>query len=211
VGIPDLQGGGQIVAEMRGSQRLAIDLIDHPGRVKAAIEKVTLSWYEYYRACFDVIHRQSSGQRYGDGYVDWLGIWSDRPAVTVECDFSGMISPAMFREFFLPAAKMQTEMVERSIYHLDGPGAIGHLDTLLSLPRLNGIQWVPGAGAEPMLEWLPLLRRVQGAGKLLVLSCEPWQVIPLLSELNPSHLLISTACSSVAEADMLIEAAAFRP
>jgi hypothetical protein len=195
VGIPDLQGGGQIVAEMRGSQRLAIDLFDHPGAVKAAIQSVTLAWYEYYRACFEIIHRHSLPQQpYGDGYVDWLGIWSDRPAVTVECDFSGMISPAMFQEFFLPAVRLQTEMVERSIYHLDGPGAIRHLDALMALPRLNGIQWVPGAGSKPMIEWLPLLKHIRAAGKLLVIGCEPWEVRPLLRELGPAGVLISTSC-----------------
>jgi hypothetical protein len=31
-------------------------------------------------------------------------------------------------------------MVERTIYHLDGPDAIRHLDALLELPALDGIQ-----------------------------------------------------------------------
>ncbi len=202
VGIPDLQGGGQIVADMRGPERLATDLFEHPAAVRAALHEVNAAWLHYYQRCHAIIgsHRE--------GYVDFLGVWSQTPYATVECDFSCMISPAMFLEFFLPAVRQQTEMVDRSIYHLDGPGAIRHLDALLALPRLTGIQWVPGAGQAPMSEWIPLLRRIQAAGKSLVLGCEPWEVEVLLRALKPEGLLIRTSCSSVAEADALLGEAA---
>jgi hypothetical protein len=198
VGIPDLQGGGQIVAELRGSQRLATDLYDEPEPVSAAVEAVNMAWWHYYRACFEIIHR------YQAGWVDWLGVWSDAPAVTVENDFSGMISTRMFETFFVPAVHQQTEWVGRSIYHLDGPGAIRHLDTLLALPRLNGIQWVPGAGQAPMSEWIPLLRRIQAGGKTLDLTCESWEVFRLLEGLAPAGVLIHTSCSTHEEADTLV-------
>jgi hypothetical protein len=32
-----------------------------------------------------------------------------------------------------------------SLFHLDGPGALKHLDSLLELDALDGIQWVSGA------------------------------------------------------------------
>jgi hypothetical protein len=198
VGIPDLQGGGQIVAELRGSQQLAFDLYDDPEPVKRAIEAVNVAWWYYYRACFEIIHR------YSEGWVDWLGVWSEVPAVTVECDFSGMISPHMFEEFFVSALRQQTEWVERSIYHLDGPGAICQLDLLLALPRLNGIQWVPGAGQAPMSEWISLLRRIQDGGKLLELTCESWEVMRLFEALEPQGVLIHTRCNSPADANALV-------
>ena len=37
----------------------------------------------------------------------------------------------------VPALDQQTRWVERTVYHLDGPGAIRHLDALLSLPELD--------------------------------------------------------------------------
>ncbi len=200
IGIPDLQGGGQIVAELRGSERLALDLVDHPQAVKRAIRAVNEAWWHYYQACTAIICRHQKG------YVDWLGVWSDRPAVTVECDFSCLISPAMFAEFFLPALVEQTEWVGRTIYHLDGPGAIRHLDSLLALPALTGIQWVPGAGQAPMREWIPLLQRIQGAGKRLVVACEPEEVRPLLTALRPEGIILSTTCPTVAAAEALVVA-----
>ena len=59
------------------------------------------------------------------------------------------------------------QRVSYSVYHWDGPSAIPHLDHLLSIPRLNCIQWTPGAGAEGVLDrkWWPLFHRIIEAGK----------------------------------------------
>jgi len=199
VGIPDIQGGGEIVALMRGTERLAVDLVDCPDNVKQACAEEIQAWRVYYEASFDIIHR------YQTGYADWIGIWSDTPYVSVENDFSTMISPAMFEEFFVPALRLQTEWVGRTIFHLDGPGAIRHLDSLLALPELDGIQWVPGAGAESMIEWLDLLKHIQAGGKRLQLGVRPWEVVPLLTELDPATVVLSTSCSSVDEANRLLD------
>jgi len=56
--------------------------------------------------------------------------------------------------------------LDHGFYHLDGPGQIPHLDMLLEMERLRGIQWIPGAGAPPAEEWLGLLQRIIESGKL---------------------------------------------
>jgi 5-methyltetrahydrofolate--homocysteine methyltransferase len=200
VGIPDLQGGGEIVVLMRGTERMALDLLDRPEHVKAACAEEIQAWRVYYDTCFEIIHTRA------EGYADWIGVWSDVPYFSVENDFTTMISPAMFDEFFLPALRLQTEWIDRTIFHLDGPAAIRHLDTLLSLPELDGIQWVPGAGAAPMIEWVELLKRIQAGGKRLHLGVEPTEVLPLLAELDPATVILSTSCASVDEADRLLDA-----
>jgi hypothetical protein len=198
VGIPDLQGGGHVAVMMRGTERFAVDLLDRPQEIKAAIEAVNQAWLYYWETCVDITIPCN------DGYVDWNGVWSDAPSVTVECDFAVMISPKMFNEFFLPALVKQTEWVERTVFHLDGEGQLVHLDTLLSLPTLEGIQWVPGAGGGHMSDWIPLLKRIQDAGKLLTLGCRPWEVTRLLTELKPEGVALSTSCDSAEEADALL-------
>jgi hypothetical protein len=198
VGVPDLNGPGEIVARMRGEERLAVDLLERPAEVEAAVEEVNRAWLRYWEACVGLIHG------WVGGYVYWMGLWSDLPSIDLQCDFSCMISPHMFEKLFLPGIEQQTRWIDRTIYHLDGPNAIRHLDLLLSLPRLDGIQWVPGAGAPPMSRWIRLLRRIQARGKLLVLSCEAWEVETLLSELEPEGLLLSTHCASEEEARDLL-------
>jgi 5-methyltetrahydrofolate--homocysteine methyltransferase len=198
VGVPDLNAPTEIVALLRGTQRMLVDMLERPEIVKECIDEVNLAWLRYWQASIGVIH-----QWVGD-YVFWMGIPSDRPAIDLQSDFSCMISPEMFNKYFLPSIEQQTQWVERTIYHLDGPNAIRHLDALLSLPRLTGIQWVPGDGAPPMSKWIRLLRRIQAGGKRLVLSCAAWEVETLLAELEPEGLLLSTWCATEEEARDLL-------
>ena len=127
MGIPDLQGGGQILDLLRGTEQLCVDLIENSEMVKRAMKEIDDTWLYYWKTCNQCI------LDYQDGYCDWLRVWSDEPAVTVECDYSVMISTDMFEEFFLPSIEKQTQWVQRTIYHLDGEGAIRHLDSLLEL------------------------------------------------------------------------------
>ncbi|MBN1555014.1 MAG: hypothetical protein JXA11_09725 [Phycisphaerae bacterium] len=196
---PDTQGGGQILDLLRGTEKLAMDMIDQPEAIQTAMRRIDETWLEYWTAMNAVIGE------YQNGHADWLRVYSDRPMVCPECDVSCMISNAMFREFFLPSVRFQCETAERSIHHLDGPGAIRHLDSLLEISSLNGIQWVPGAGAKPMVEWLDLLKKIQDAGKCLHISCPSEQVLAVVSELRPEGLYIRTGCASPDQADKLVQ------
>jgi hypothetical protein len=198
VAIPDLQGDGEIVALLRGTERLALDMVEHPDEVRQADNEVNLAWWEAWRECNRIIASDRQG------YVDWLGVWSRLPAVTLECDFACMISTEMFKQVFLPGLERQASWVSRTIFHLDGPGALRHLETLLAIKELTGIQWVPGAGQPSMVEWLPLLQRIQAAGKRLVVACEDWEVPKLLDGLRPEGLLLSTQCATQAQAEALV-------
>ncbi len=86
-------------------------------------------------------------------------------------------------------------------------GEIPHLEHLLDIPELNGIQWTAGAGnpgqGDPV--WFPLYKRIQARGKLLVLlDVEKEQVENVMSELSPEGLLMTTRCDSEEEARKLL-------
>ena len=195
MGIPDIQGGGQIIAMLRGPQRLALDLYDQPEGILPALERINAAWLRCFEALFAVIHR------YSEGYYDWLGVWSSRPHVTVECDFCALISPRMFARYMRPALAQQTSgssapssiwMVRRLPAPGEHPGAA----------RLAGIQWT-GTVVTGMTDWIPLLQRIQAAGKKLVLCCGAGEVTRLLRELKPEGLLLSVGCADSEEADAL--------
>jgi hypothetical protein len=119
-----------------------------------------------------------------------------------------MISREHFNEYFLPSIEEQTRMVARTIYHLDGPGAIKHMDALLGIPRLTGIQWVQGAGGGSMLDYLPLLKRIQKAGKLVFVSCLKREVERLWQELDPRGLyIVVDDCQSLDEGEEVLRLA----
>lgn len=198
VGLPDLNGPTEILSRLRDPQRLAIDLLEQPEAVVAALNEVNEAWHRYFQACNGIIHQ------WVGGYFTWMGLWSDRPSADLQSDVSCLISPRMFEKLLLPAIEQQTLWVDRTIYHLDGPDSVRHLDLLLELPELDGIQWVPGAGAPPMSAWIRLLRRIQARRKLLVLYCGPNEVETLMANLEPEGLLLQTRCATQAQAEALV-------
>jgi 5-methyltetrahydrofolate--homocysteine methyltransferase len=84
----------------------------------------------------------------------------------------------------LPDLQACCAAMEHGFYHLDGKGQIPHLDRLLSLERLRGIQWIPGDGAPPPEEWLPLLKRIRDGGKLCQLYVTPEGARTIVRELG---------------------------
>jgi 5-methyltetrahydrofolate--homocysteine methyltransferase len=119
-----------------------------------------------------------------------------------------MISPDDFKRFVMPSLERICGFLDHSIYHWDGPGQIVHLEHLLSLPRLDGFQWVPGDGSEPVWDekWFPLYEKVQAAGKVLVLhdlrSAE--NVMKICENFSPKGLWMSVTLGSEEEAKELL-------
>ncbi len=120
-------------------------------------------------------------------------------------DFSGLVSPKMFREFFLKQQEKISKQLDNSIYHLDGPMALGNLDSLLEIDSLDGIQWVPGVGSKSMSKWLDVCTCIQDAGKCLQIDCEPHEVEFLLSKLKHEGLLLCAFCMSKKEAQNVLK------
>lgn len=201
VSFTDLGGISDILSHLRGPAQLCVDMLEHPDIIRKAGEWVADFWLKLYEEQYEIL------KRYQEGTCGWLPVWAPGKSYPLQEDFSCMISPEMFRGFFLPHLKRQTEFLAYSLYHLDGPGAIKHLASLLGLPRLHAIQWVPGAGAPPMREWIPLLKRIQGAKRGLVLDITPEEVEPLLSALDLRGLCLRTWCSSKEEGEELLRIA----
>ena len=156
---PDLIEGLDTLAAMRGTERLLIDLLERPGWVHDCLRRITDRYFHHYDILYDLIRDEVGGS------VFWL--WAPGRTAKFQCDFSTMISPAMFGEFMVPVLTEMCERVSYSIYHWDGPGAIPHHDHLLSIPKLKVLQWTPGAGVEPTSHkrWWPLYHKTVDAGK----------------------------------------------
>jgi len=204
VGITDLGGMLDVAASLRGPKNLLIDLVKNPKDVKFLSSKII----DYWHMCYDELDKII--RRYMEGTSAWMGIWCSKRWYPIQCDFAFMLSPRLFDEFVLPHVKEQCERLDRTIYHLDGPGQIPHLNSLLKVEELDGIQWVPGAGEELQgndcgsSKWMPLYRKVLEAGKLLVLYMPKDKVIPMLKALGSKRVLVQTSCNSEAEAKSLV-------
>lgn len=182
ISIPDLNGPSEILAGLRGPANFSLDFYDDPEMIAPALREVQDAWYKAYE-------RTSQKAHEAGGYMTWPMVFSDLPAVDLQSDFSCLISEDHFQEYLLPFIAEQTERIPRTLYHLDGPDAVRHMDAILDLPELNALQWIHGAGQGPMVKWMDLLKRAQAKGKSLWIECNMWEVEPILQELDPKGCL----------------------
>jgi 5-methyltetrahydrofolate--homocysteine methyltransferase len=161
---PDLIEGLDTLEGMRGAQRLLVDLIDRPEWVHACLRQITDRYFYHYDLLYNMIRDEVGGS------VFWA--WAPGRMAKFQCDFSAMISPAMFGEFMVPVLTEMTERTAYSMYHWDGPGALPHHDHLLGIPGLDILQWTPGAGAPPTWDpvWWPIYHKTLDAGKRLFIA-----------------------------------------
>ncbi|MFH0964991.1 MAG: hypothetical protein V2A58_13405 [Planctomycetota bacterium] len=195
---PDVGGIGDIVAAMRGTLELCYDLADDPEGIKAAMEETIRVW----EVAVEDVYSWVEWKR--DGSMCWMQIWHPRRVYPSQNDLSALIGREQFREFFLPGVAAQARKVEGCIYHLDGPDALDTLDELLSVSEILAIQWTPGAGQLGVGEWTEVYRKVQAAGKNLVLFPEPHEVEELCRSISCKGLLLAFGCESVEEAQAFI-------
>ena len=167
VAFTDLGGNLDLLASLRTTQQLLYDLLDEPDEVARLVKEMTGLWVQYYQELYQIIGPV------GNGTTPWAPIWSPQRTYMLQCDFSYMISPRMFEAYVFPDLEACCQAMEHGFYHMDGKGQIPHLDLLLSIERLRGIQWVPGEGSPPPQEWLPLLKRIRDGGKLCELNVSP--------------------------------------
>lgn len=181
-GITDLHPGGDAIAAFRDPMNLAVDMIEHKEEVKKLLERVTQVFF----MVMDFFYEKLTS--HGQPLSTWIGIVSRGKWYVPSNDFSCMISEEMFNEVFLPGLIEECRFLDHSIYHLDGPGALRHLDALLDIRELDAIQWVAGAGNGPPSRWLDVYRRCQRAGKGLWISLHVNELDLFMENLRPEGL-----------------------
>ena len=204
MGMPDLGGVMDIVASLRGTENLLYDLIDEPEEVHRLVHEAELAW----EAAYDDFSRVLAPQK---ALTDWDGLLSASPSYVIQCDFCYMISNPMFREFVLPTLKRNTERLAHTIYHLDGIGALTHLDDILTLPKLNAVQWVYGDGRPKSKHWIDTVyRKIAAAGKGIHVVEEPQNLLDVCEALGSGKGLYASYNLKKQDAPLIEELLALR-
>ena len=180
----DLGGNLDILAAFRDTQGLLFDVLDQPEQVDRLVMEINRLWLRYYDELDAIIRPKCRGTS------SWAPIWTTGKSYMLQSDFCYMISPAMFERFVLPDLTACCDHLTHGFYHLDGKGEIPHLDMLLSIKRLRGIQWIPGDGQPPPDEWLPLLKRIRQGGKLCQVFVNPEGALRIVRNLGGKGFLL---------------------
>lgn len=158
VSFTDLGGILDVAASLLGTENLLFALIDEPQEVKRLCAEIQIAWHEAYNDFASVLSKQGC-------FTDWNMLLSKTPAYVLQSDFTAMIGPDAFKEFALDSIRQDTEILDNTIYHLDGPDALRHLDDLLTLEKLNAIQWQYGAGAPTASHWIDVYQKINESQK----------------------------------------------
>ena len=207
VGIADLHGNYDILAGLREPQLLCMDLMDDPDAVQRAAMHAADGFVEGFRRLYAKVSAK------GQGSVSWVPAYHRGPAYIPSCDFWCMLSDEMARERVMPAVRREMQPMARSIFHLDGPQALRHLDLLLAVDELDAVQWVCGAGRGPASRWIDVYRRCLAAGKSVqVIAGSPADALAVLEAVGPKGvwLCVGEAFESVGEAEAYLAEVARR-
>jgi len=164
VGMSDIGGASDVVASFLTGQQMLIDLYDNPDEIKRLMWETHALWWHVFREVDKQIRACNPG------YSCWTPIFSETPYYMLQSDFCYMIGPEMFDTFIKPELAASCRQLPNAFYHLDGIGELPHLDSLLDIPELKGVQWIQGAGKGGPMEWLDVYRRILDAGKHLQIT-----------------------------------------
>ncbi len=197
VAAPTFVSNLDALVALRGASQVLLDLIDRPEAVHRALDQID-------RACAEVMDAFAELLEFRRlGSINRHGMYSTGRINLPQCDFSCLISPAMFAEFALPYLRREMARQDGAEYHLDGPDALRHLEALCSLQELHVVQWVPGA-ARQNEDWSDLYRRIDRLGKGQILGGKAAALERWRRELTAGRLFWNLAASSRAEAEDVI-------
>ena len=197
-GITDLHPGADAIAAFRDPAEMNVDMLESPDEIRTLLDRVNRTYFDVYDRFYN--HLCSAAQ----AITSWPGIVSRVKWYVPSNDFSCMISKRMFDEFFLPGIQLECQHMEANIYHLDGPQALQHLDSLLSIRELNAIQWVCGAGNGRATDWMPVYERIQAAGKGMQVGLMPDELDLFMERIAPEGVWLSVSVGSVDEAQAVL-------
>lgn len=184
-GITDLHPGGDAIAAFRDPLDMNIDMIEAAPEIKKLLARINRDYFRVY----DFYYKKLTAA--GQATCSWPGIVSTKKWYVPSNDFSCMVSKAMFDDVFLPGIIAECRHMEASIYHLDGPQALQHLDSLLAIKELNAIQWVSGSGHGRSSDWMHIYKKCQAAGKGLQIALAPDEIDFFIQNLRPEGLWLS--------------------
>jgi len=175
VGMPIMRGPTDILGALLGQQEMVLALmIDDPARMHRLVERVTRAFLAVIAAQNRLIPAFQGGTSLG-----FYHVWAPGPSIWFQDDLSALLSPKVYRDFFLDSARMILRGVPHTAVHLH-PASFFILDELLTLDGLNVIEVNKDIGGPGVRDMLPVLSRIMETRGLILwgdLTIEDLEII----------------------------------
>jgi len=196
LGTDDMLDPMTTLSMMRGPGQLCMDLVDRPETVKR--------WVTHLGGLFLQIasgFRAARAQHGRREHFNWTSLWAPGEVEALQCDFSTMLSPEMFKEFAMPELEREAAFYDYPMWHLDGPDEIRHLEMICSAKNLRAIQWVDTKRYGPMY-YIDLFKKVRKLGKSITVAAPSADVAVEVTRQVGKDGLAFTIYPSLTEGEM---------
>jgi len=201
--MPDFGDALTCFSLLRGVENFLFDVIEKQEIIMEKIKEFTETWKKCHQYFYKIYREKLPGD------TTWL-LWAPGKTYACQCDFSTMISPALFEKFVVFELEQIKNYLEYIVWHLDRPDEIKHVDILLSLPYMKAIQIVPGAGNPPCASdlWLPVIKKITEKGRNVIVYAGSKKEVEILINQIPKEkmaLFLGMDFKSKIEAEEIIE------
>jgi hypothetical protein len=194
VGYTDLHPGLDCALAWRGVNDLCMDLLldtENAQKLFNLTETHFLEVYDEYDRLLKAHGMPSSS---------WMNIPVNGRMHIPSADFSFMISQEDYDRYGLPILKQEVEMMTHNVFHVDGKGVAKHIDTILSVPEVQCIQWVQGMADDyPIMQHLDFIRYVQSRNRGIIVDLAKEDLNEYMEKMSPKNTFLWIATTSEAE------------
>ena len=185
VGYTDMYTGIDCALGLLGMEQMCLEIIMHPEQLHKLIESTFSEYHNVYQ------HFDNTLKQHNQLSVTWMNLPSFDTFNVLACDFSVNISTDHFDEFCMPILKKEAELFTNNVFHLDSSGVANHIDSILTLPNVNAIQWVQGYGKDqPIMQWIPLIEKIQKSGKSVIVDLQLDELDEFMSKVDSTGIML---------------------
>ncbi len=201
--LPDLFENVDVLAALRGTSEILVDMALCPDAVKRRIIEINAVFFDVFDRIHDLIRDEHDGNS-----VSVFDVWAPGRTTKIQVDLGAMFSAEMFGNLVLPGLVEQCRRLDYVMFHLDGSQCLQHLDHVLSIENLKALEWTPDpgepGGGDP--KWYDLYRRIKKAGiAVQAIWITPDEVDPLLEAVGPEGMFLQIRVPTETDARRLLD------
>jgi hypothetical protein len=163
LGMPIMRGPTDMLGALLGQQEMVLALMTKdPQVMHRLVEQVTRAFLAVIAA-----QRRLTPPFYGGSSLGFYHLWAPGKSIWFQDDLSSILSPNLYRQFFLDSARLILAGHDHTAVHLH-PASFFILDELLTLDNLKAVQVNKDISGPGVQEMLPILAKIMQTRGLIL-------------------------------------------
>ena len=195
-----LRGPSDLASALLGAENATLALAMEPEALHRLLEHFT-----NHLAAFLKLQQGFIPSFHGGYVIGQYEIWAPEPVIRIQEDFSVMYSPAFYKEFLKPMDIRLAGLSNYTLIHLHAP-SLFLIDHLLDIPQIRVFQVSKDAGRTALPDMIPALKKVQQAGRPLIVKGQfnKYDIDLLKENLSVRGLCIQPVVRGLKEAEEML-------